>query len=101
MHHGLANAVMIEPVMAFNAQAVPDKFAELAHAVGCAGTQAFVPWLSDLKRDIGIAPSLRTLGVRPEQFDRLVEVASHDICHQTNPRPCEPADFQHFFEQAY
>jgi len=101
MHHGLANAVMIEPVMAFNAQAVPDKFAELAHAVGCGSAAAFVPWLHELKRDIGIAPSLSALGVRREHFDRLVEVASHDLCHQTNPRPCEPGDFQRFFEQAY
>ena len=34
LHHGLANALMIEPVMRFNQEAVPAKFAELAHVVG-------------------------------------------------------------------
>src|SRR5882757_2676761 len=34
LHHGLANALMIEPVMTYNREAVPQKFAELAHAVG-------------------------------------------------------------------
>ena len=46
LHHGLANALMIEPVMRFNAEAVPEKFAELAHAVGLSGAGDFVPWLA-------------------------------------------------------
>ena len=34
MHHGLANALMIDTVLAWNVEAVPTKFDELAHAVG-------------------------------------------------------------------
>jgi hypothetical protein len=105
LHHGLANALMIEPVMRFNLEAVPDKFAELAHVVGAFGNTpsagAFVPWLAQLKRDIGIPPSLGAVGVKREQFGRLVEIATQDICHQTNPRPCALADFERFFEQAF
>jgi hypothetical protein len=100
LHHGLANALMIEPVMRFNEEAVPAKFAELAHAVGAGGGEAFVPWLAKLKQEIGIAPNLSAAGVRREQIGRLVEVAVKDICHQTNPRPCTRADFTRFFEQA-
>jgi hypothetical protein len=100
LHHGLANALMIEPVMRFNQEAVPAKFAELAHAVGAGGGEAFVPWLARLKQDIGIAPNLTAVGVKREQIGRLVEVAEKDICHQTNPRPCKAADFARFFEQA-
>ena len=37
LHHGLANALMIDPVMAFNLEAAPQKFAELAHVVGAGG----------------------------------------------------------------
>ena len=101
LHHGLANALMLEPVMRFNAEAVPAKFAELAHAAGLARGDEFVPWLAQLKRDIGIAPSLAAVGVSREQFGRLVDLAEKDVCHQTNPRPCTPADFQRFFEQAF
>ena len=101
LHHGLANALMIEPVMSFNLEAVPEKFAELAHVVGAASAGAFVPWLAHLKQQIGIAPSLAAVGVQREQFARLVEIATHDMCHQTNPRACTAADFERFFAEAF
>ena len=100
-HHGLANALMLEPVMRFNAEAVPAKFAELARVAGLANGADFVPWLTRLKREIGITPSLAAAGVKREQFPRLVELAVRDTCHQTNPRTCTAADFQRFFEEAY
>ena len=37
LHHGLANALMIEPVMRFNLEAVPASFDELAHVIGLGG----------------------------------------------------------------
>ncbi len=101
LHHGLANALMIEPVMTYNREAVPHKFEELAHAVGVSSVSGFVPWLSHLKHRIGIPPGLASAGVKREHFPRLVEIATADICHQTNPRPCEAADFERFFMEAY
>jgi alcohol dehydrogenase class IV len=101
LHHGLANALMLEPVMRFNFDAAPAKFAELAHVAGLAQAGDFIPWLARLKQQIGITPSLAAAGVKRDQFPRLVDLAVKDVCHQTNPRPCTPADFQRFFEQAY
>jgi len=101
LHHGLANALMLEPVMRFNFEAAPAKFAELAHVAGFAQAGDFIPWLARLKQEVGIPPSLAAAGVKREQFPRLVDLAAKDVCHQTNPRPCTPADFQRFFEQAY
>ena len=100
LHHGLANALMLEPVMRFNMDAARAKFAELAHVVGAGGAEDFVPWLVRLKREIGIAPSLSAVGVQPAQIPSLVDIAEKDICHQTNPRPCTREDFTRFFEQA-
>ncbi len=101
LHHGLANALMIDTVMDWNRAAVPAKFEELAHACGVAGDgPGFVDWLRALKDRIGIRGALAAHGVRPEQLPRLVEVASGDSCHRTNPRPCTPADFQRLFEEA-
>ena len=97
MHHGLANALMIDTVMAWNLQAVPAKFDELAHVVGAANGAAFVPWLKTLKQQIGIASSLTAAGVKSEQVARLVKIATEDICHQTNPRPCVATDFERLF----
>ena len=101
LHHGLANALMIDTVLAWNYDAVPAKFDELAHVCGVAGGgAAFVPWLKALKASIGLDGTLSTHGVMPEHLHRLVEIASADICHQTNPRPCTSADFLQLFEAA-
>ena len=100
MHHGLANALMIDTVMAWNLEAVPAKFDELAHVVGAANGAAFVPWLKALKQEIGIAANLSAAGVKSEHIPRMVEIATADICHQTNPRPCVAADFERLFAKA-
>lgn len=98
LHHGLANALMIETVMAWNLEAAPDKFEELAHVCRAGGGgPGFVRWLGHLKQKVGITGTLSTHGVTKEQIPRLMEIAAKDICHQTNPRPCTPADFERLF----
>lgn len=101
LHHGLANALMIDTVLTWNYTAVPAKFDELAHVCGVAGGgKDFVAWLQQLKQSLGITGSLATHGVTPQQIPRLVEIATLDICHQTNPRPCTAQDFEALFKAA-
>ena len=101
LHHGLANALMIDTVLAWNREAVPAKFDELAHAAGVAGGgAAFVPWLKALKARIGIADGLARHGVRPEQLPRLAELAAADFTNGTNPRPATAADYERLLRQA-
>jgi len=101
LHHGLANALMIDTVLAWNYESAPAKFDELAHVCGVAGGgKALVPWLKQLKESVGITGSLSAHGVKREHLPRLVEIATADICHQTNPRPCKAEDFQRLFEAA-
>jgi alcohol dehydrogenase class IV len=101
LHHGLANALMIDTVLAWNYEAAPEKFDELAHACRVAGGgPAFVPWLRQLKTRVGITGRLADHGVKPQQLGRLVEIAVADICHKTNPRPVTAGDFQRLFEEA-
>ena len=101
LHHGLANALMIDTVMAWNYTAAPHKFDELAHVCKVpGGGPAFVAWLRQLKLDIGITTRLADFGVTPAHLPRLVEIATADICHQTNPRPCTAADFEALFQAA-
>ena len=101
LHHGLANALMIEPVMTFNQEAVPQKFDELARVVGAGTGAAFIQWLARLKQQIGLPVGLKAAGVQRTHFDKLVEVALADGCHATNPRACTADDFRRFFEEAY
>jgi alcohol dehydrogenase class IV len=101
LHHGLANALMIDTVMTWNLEVVPGKFAELAHVCGVlGGASAFVPWLRQLRSDAGIQGGLAAHGVKPEHLARLVQIATADICHQTNPRPCTSSDFEYLFKAA-
>lgn len=101
LHHGLANALMIDTVLAWNYSAVPAKFDELAHVCRLpGGGRAVVPWLKQLKEGVGISGGLAAHGVTPGHLPRLVEIATADICHQTNPRPCTAADFDQLFRAA-
>ena len=82
-------------------EAAPAKFDELAHVCNVpGGGRAFVPWLQALKASVGIAGPLSAHGVTAAQIPRLVEIATADICHQTNPRPCTSADFEALFKAA-
>jgi alcohol dehydrogenase class IV len=110
LHHGLANGIMIDHVMRFNVSAAGAKMAELAHVVGvakgseAASAEAFIDWLTALKRDLGIPAALggyrAPRPVTRSDIPALVEVAINDICHQTNPRPCTREDFERIFIQA-
>jgi alcohol dehydrogenase class IV len=103
MHHGLANGVMIDHALAFNADVSADRFARLAQAAGLADASAkgFLGWLTGLKAKVGVPARLRDAGITREQLPRLVEVATDDACHPNNPRPVGRADFERIFEEAY
>jgi alcohol dehydrogenase class IV len=114
LHHGLANGIMIDHVMHFNLPAATDKLAELAHVAQVKGgdsgsaearARAFVAWLTELKVTLRIPAKLSDYrgprAVTRDDFPRLVEVATADICHQTNPRQCTAADFEKLFDSAF
>jgi alcohol dehydrogenase class IV len=110
LHHGLANGIMIDHVMKFNLPAATEKLAELAHAARVPGAEdgttearaiAFIAWLTTLKSTLSIPAKLSDYrgarAVTKADIPRLVEIATADICHQTNPRPCTATDFENLF----
>jgi len=113
LHHGLANGIMIDHVLRFNLPSATAKLAELARVARAPGgdtgsdearATAFVEWLGALKAQLGIPAKLSdyTAARRVTSADipRLVEVATADICHQTNPRPCTAEDFRRIFAES-
>ena len=102
LHHGLANGICIPYAMAFNADAVPQRLAALAQAVGAHPVSAggFIKWLVDLRAAIGIPATLAEAGVKPEHLPRLVEIAVADACHPNNPKPVTEKDFRALFSDA-
>ena len=113
LHHGLANGIMIDHVMRFNLPSATAKMAELARVAGVPGAgsmsesdaaSAFIAWLGVTKKALGIPAKLSGLNaaraVTSGDIPALVDVAIHDTCHRTNPRPCAREDFERLFAAA-
>jgi alcohol dehydrogenase class IV len=101
LHHGLANALMIDTVLAWNREAVPAKFDELAHVAGLAGGgAAFVPWLRSSRPASASPAGWPRMASREDQLAQLVPLAARDFTGGTNPRPATEADYERLFRQA-
>lgn len=92
-HHGLTNAVLMPFVLAHNRPSIEAPMAELAHALRLPGGDfaAACDWILQLRRAVGIPPTLGALGVAPERFAAIARLAARDICAGTNPRPVDEA----------
>jgi alcohol dehydrogenase class IV len=103
LHHGLANAVMVDHALMFNVEAVPGRFELMARTVGLddATPGGFLRWLADLKAEIEVPRSLLDTAVDADQLERLVDVAVEDTCHLNNPRPVTRPDFERIFVEAF
>jgi alcohol dehydrogenase class IV len=103
LHHGLANALMIDHALAFNVETVPERFATMAEAVGLddRSPAAFLRWLTDLKREIGVPAGLLETEVTSDAIHSLARLAFEDACHLNNPRPVTEADFHGIFVEAF
>ena len=102
LHHGLANGVMIDFALEFNAPAVPGRFKDMAVMLELKnpGPEAFLEWLKGLKASIGIPATLSGLGLALGDIGRLSELAFQDGCHLSNARPCTREDFKAIFSKA-
>ena len=95
--HGIANAVLLPYVMAFNADYTGEKFREIARAMGVKGVDemteseyrsAAINAVKQLSADVGIPATLKEIGVKAEDLDALADAAMADVCTGGNPRPC-------------
>ncbi|WP_375462383.1 iron-containing alcohol dehydrogenase [uncultured Methylobacterium sp.] len=105
--HGLANALMLEPVLRFNARAAAPLYAELADVIGApdaGGTRAdaFVAGMRALLDASGAPRRLREVGVTADTLPRLAA----DAMRQTrllvnNPVDVSEADALALYRQAF
>ena len=88
-HHGLANAVLMPYVLAFNRPAIEQKMQRLSRLLGLAptGFEAVLDWILELRTAIGIPPTLRDAGIPDKNVELLARMASQDPCAEENPVP--------------
>jgi alcohol dehydrogenase class IV len=108
VHHGLANAICLGPVMRFNRDAAAKKYAAVARCFdidtgGLSDIEAAdkaIEAVEKLIRNIGLPASLAEVGVTEEDLPALAAQAAGDVCHRTNPRPCSEEDFLTLYRHA-
>ncbi len=92
--HGVANAILLPTVMAYNAEATGEKYRDIAKAMGVQGTEnmtqeeyraAAVEAVAALSRDVGIPQNLKNI-VKEEDIPFLAESAMADACRPGNPK---------------
>lgn len=124
--HGVANALMIDYVLRFNAAEVPAKmgtfpqydhphtlarYAEVADALGVKGRtdadklEGLIKKIDELKDYVGIKKSIQEYGVDEKYFldtlDDMVEQAFDDQCTGANPRLPLMSEIKDMYLRAY
>ena len=124
--HGIANALMIDLVLRFNAAEVPEKmgtfpqydhphtlrrYAEVAEALGFSGANDqesldnLIREIDILKEKIGIKKTIRDYGVDEQYFleklDEMSEQAFDDQCTGANPRLPLISEIKDMYLKAY
>ncbi len=92
--HGVANAILLPTVMAYNAEATGEKYRDIAKAMGVQGTEnmtqteyrkAACDAVRQLSKDVGIPQNLKNI-VKKEDVLFLAESAMADACRPGNPK---------------
>ena len=100
-HHGTLNAILLPPVLRFNAPAVPEKIERLKAALGLGSSEDLADWIEHLARRIGLPTRLSELGLDAALIPELAEEASREHLSETNPRPASAADYRRILEAAF
>jgi alcohol dehydrogenase class IV len=93
LHHGLLNAVLLPPVLRFNAGHAGDKESRLAAAMGLSGNADLASFIEGLNARIGLPRSLAGLGIPEAAVPGIAAKAERDHSTPTNPRPIAAGDY--------
>lgn len=111
--HGLANAIYLPYVIAYNAKdtVACERYAQIARSIGLKGNsnQALVNSLCDLiceyNKKFDIPGTIQEFGVNEQEFkDKVTKIATlaiDDACTGSNPRSIDAAAMEKLFTCAY
>ena len=102
-HHGLTNAVLLPPVLRYNASALKEKVPLINAAMGLPG-EDFSSMYSDVVRlldALEIPRGLRDLGVPEDALNSIAEKAYTDAARSTNPVPATTRQIRALLGEAF
>jgi alcohol dehydrogenase class IV len=109
--HGRANAILTNPVVAYNSVAAGARYAEIARRLGLPGTtdpdlvRALMDAVGKLMATVGIPPTFKELGMPEDKFLAVVktsaEAAMSDPCTGMNPRQPTVEELVNVYQAAY
>ena len=107
--HGTSNAVLLTHVLEFNLPAAPERYADIARALGVDGSGAIadvaergLQFLRDLIHRIGIPAHMETLGVPRSAIDGMARSAlTVQRLLQQNPRTVTLEDARDIYSRAF
>ena len=107
--HGVANAILLPPVMEFNFSHASEKYAEVARTLGIDTTDmdideagnAAIDKIRAFNTELNMPAGLGAAGLDRRKIPKLAADAMLDHCHKFNPRECTEADMVALFEAAF
>lgn len=105
LHHGTLNAVLLPPVLRFNASAVPEKYDALRAALdiaspGCSTTDP-ADVIANLNERLGLPTRLGAMRVPEDVLPAIAKAGMLDHCTRTNPRAPTAAEYEALLHEAY
>lgn len=106
--HGVCNAILLPYVEMYNKQVCPERFADIAKAMGEnivglnqeEAADRAIDAIKKIASNIGIPSGLKELGAREEDLEILAEHAMQDVCRLTNPRELSKEDIIEIYRKA-
>ena len=106
--HGVANAILLPHIMAYNALACPEKMGRVAQALGAdvyglsplEAAALAVEAVRQLKADVGVVAGLRELGVQEDEIPSLAADAMKSGNIAVNPRQTNVEDLVALYQAA-
>ena len=107
--HGVANAILLPPVMEFNFSHASEKYAEIARALGIDTSDmdineaghAAIDKIRAYNTELKMPTGLGDAGLDRKKIPKLGADAMLDHCHKFNPRACTEEDMVALFEAAF
>ncbi|WP_205672125.1 iron-containing alcohol dehydrogenase [Ammoniphilus sp. YIM 78166] len=107
--HGVCNAILLPHVERFNLMAKPERFADIAVALGenieglstMEAAEKALDAIVKLARDVNIPSGFSELGAKLEDVPVLAENAMKDACSFTNPRKATMDELQAIIRAAF